>query len=315
MRLNPSESARELGQFFGPELESPPVSRRLQTVSQKPCRREPGGVHGMGNDAISPWLNARGSKGLMGLLAVAAVALVALPAMAQPQVGSGARLDVQYQLQVDETYLLVTVEAKVAGNQGQAVDLDAHPLRLPLLAPMIGGAVLDHGALPNAAQSVEVEGVAPLRVDKQDGGLVVHGKLGAGEVGTARARTVVGFASSHLDLGIVGTANQTWASLVVVMAPPTRVRVAVSRPARVSTAEQGSERLVGASLAQGLQQGETVTFSLDDLPANAAAPRRILSGLALFAAVAAAWYGLRQRRATKSAPLTHADTGRQAEPA
>ncbi|MBI5610721.1 MAG: hypothetical protein HY902_17725 [Deltaproteobacteria bacterium] len=251
----------------------------------------------------------------LALLAVIAATALGRPALAQAQSAAGARLDVQYQAQVDETYLLITVEAKIAGDVGQAIDLDAHPLRLPLLAPMIGGAVLDHGALPNGAQSVEVEGVAPLRVDKQDGGLLVRGTLKAGEVGTARARLVVGFASSHLDLGIVGTGSETWASLVVLMAPPTRVRVAASRPARVSAAEQGNERLVGASLAQGLQRGETATFSLDDLPASPAMPRRVLSGLALFAAVAAAWYGLRQRRRAEAAAASQPGGARQVEPA
>ncbi len=40
----PSESDRKLGQFFVPESGSPADSRQLQTVSQKPYRRESGGV-------------------------------------------------------------------------------------------------------------------------------------------------------------------------------------------------------------------------------------------------------------------------------
>jgi hypothetical protein len=245
---------------------------------------------------------------LVLVVAVATVLATTLAARsAQAQAPGGVRVDVQCQAQVDESYLLVTVEAKITGDGGQAVDLDARPLRLPLLAPVVGGAVLDHGVLPNGAQSVEVEGVAPLRVDKEGGGLLVRGKLKAGEVGTARARMAIGFADSHLELGMVGPGSQTWVSFVVAMSPPTRLKVTVSRPARVSQVEEGNERLTGASLTQGLQPGEMVVFSIDDLPASPAGPRRVLSGLALFAGVVGAWYLLRRVRLPAAVAEPRAD--------
>lgn len=207
----------------------------------------------------------------------------------------GARLEVQAQVQVEETHLLVTVEAKLTGDQGRALDLDRSPLQLPFPAPVIDGVVLDRGTMPSTSQGVDTDAVAPLSIEKANGGFLVRGKLRGGQVGTVRARVMVAFKAAQLRLGIAGVGAATWASFVVMMAPPTRARLSVDRPSRISTYEQGNDRMIGASLAQNLKAGEVAVFELNDLPAQAQAPRRLLSGMAVAMATLFAWLLSRRR--------------------
>jgi hypothetical protein len=244
---------------------------------------------------------------IVGAAIIAAVAAVAVPAIAvaagpagssQAALPIAARIDVQVQLQTAETSLQQDIEARISAMDANGLDLDRTPLAVPLLAPLVRGAVLDHGTFPAASQTVEAEAQPPLKVERHAGGLRLRGQLPPGSVGTVRARTIIGVRDARLALGLRGVAAQTWATVVVLSAAPARVQLQVDQPARVSAAEQGAERLVGAALAQPLRAGEVAVFAVADLPVAARAPQRALAVLAVVAVAAMVWLvGLQRRRA------------------
>lgn len=226
-----------------------------------------------------------------------AVSLSGTAARAEAPAGphGRARVDVQIQLQTGEASLEQSVEARVSATDGAALDFDQSPLLLPLLAPAVSGGVLDHGVVPQSAQTVEAEAAPPLRVERKDGGLWLRGQVARGTVGVVRARTVIGVRRAQLALGLRGVGERTWATVVVLAAAPARVQLAVDRPARVSVVEQGSERLVGAALAQPLGYDEVAVFTVTDLPLAARAPQHALAVLAIVAVALAVWWmGLRR---------------------
>lgn len=227
-----------------------------------------------------------------GIAAILTLAPIAQVHAAGPE---KAKVVAQMQLQVDENNVQATVEARIAADGPEALDLDKAPLQLPMPAPVVGDAVLDRGTLPATARTVEFTADPPLKVEHRAGGLVVRGQLATGQQATVRARMVLGFKAPQLRVGVRGVGAKTWTSLVVMSAAPARIGLQVSKPARISTFEQGNERLVGASLGQPLARDEVAVFQLDDLPATAEAPRKALVSLGVAVTLVACWLIARRR--------------------
>ena len=205
------------------------------------------------------------------------------------------RIDAQLQFSVDEDRITTTVEYRLRNAAGQAIDLTAAPLMLPLPAPLVGGLPLDHGTIPAAAQSVEAEVTGDLKVERKQGGLVAVGVLAPGAEAMVRGRFFLGYKNSTLRLGIRGAGLQTYATVVVASSVPGRTRLATDRAARNLRLEQGDERLVGLAFAQAIGPGEVAVIELADLPAPPAAPRLALTSAAASLAALALFWLLRKK--------------------
>lgn len=246
--------------------------------------------------------------GLAFLLAATVLGLLAPPAFAQPAAGAAVvalpaaptvvvppdriEIDAQAQIRLEEGRLVVQAEYQLKLREPGVATLQAVPLRLPLLAPVVGGVPLDAGLLPVQGQSIEIEQQGSVKVARRAGALEVTGAVSQDQPATVQVRYSIGLHATHVQLGIVGRGPRTWMTVVVQAVAPARVRLAVDRAARVSRFEQGSDRLTGASLARPLQDGEVAIFALADLPGPARNVRQGLLGLAallLVLATATLW--------------------------
>lgn len=205
------------------------------------------------------------------------------------------RIETQVQLSVDEDRLSASLEYSLSNGESHPIDLTAAGFLLPLPAPVVGGAVLDRGSIPAAAQTVEAEVTGDIKVERQRGGLAVVGILAPGAQATVRARYFIGYSDSTLRLGLRGAGKATYATVVVASSVPGRTRLTTDRPARSLRYEQGDERLVGLAMAQPLGPNEVAVLELADLPAPAAAPRRALTSAAVSFGALALWWLLRRR--------------------
>ncbi len=220
-----------------------------------------------------------------------------MPALASPAglAVPAVRIEAQVQLSVDEDRISTSVEYRLTNTESRSIDLTAAGFLLPVPAPLIGGAVLDRGSIPAAAQSVEAEVTGDVKVERKLGGLAVVGTLAPGAEATVRARYMLGYSDSTLRLGLRGAGKQTFATIVVASSVPGRTRLTTDRAARSLRYEQGDERLVGLALAQPIGPNEVVALELADLPAPAAAPRRVLTSAAVSLGALALWWLLRKR--------------------
>lgn len=225
---------------------------------------------------------------LAGLVLAGPAIAATLPVEPTPSVpAEQVEIDGQAQIRLDEGRIFVQSEFHLR-VRGPGIATLKKPLRIPLLAPVVGGVVLDAGVLPMQGQSVEVEQEGKVQIDRRDGGLAVTGTIAQEQPAVVRVRYPVALRNSGLQLGIRGHGRHTWMTVVVQAAPPARVRLAVDQPARLSRFEQGTDRLVGASLARPLTEGEVAIFALEDLPGPPRAVRRGLLGLGAVLAILAA---------------------------
>ena len=211
------------------------------------------------------------------------------------------------QLQVDEDQLTVLQEARFSLDKPGEIHLDRTQLDLGLLVPVVRGAVLDQAAIPAGAQQVEVEGDGSLTAERSAGGVRLRGKLVAGVPALVRTRYSVPFKTSRLDLGYLGRVGSTQVTAYLVAGPPVRVQIAWDHPARPFRFEEGSQRVVAASLAQALRPGEVATLTVLDLPSPPTWPRRVLLGCAGLGALAALSFALALRTRAPSAPAAPGD--------
>jgi len=211
---------------------------------------------------------------LSGMLAMV-LACLPLTALAAPC--SDAVIDAQAQLQTDEGRLTCVLDIQVRHPKGESLECAKTPLLLPLLAPAVGNAVLDAGTLPPTSQHVELQTPDGVVVKKEQGGLLLASDVAAGSAAGLRVRYPIAFVRPDVTLAVRGAAARTWYSVVLQSQPPARLQLRVDQPSRVSRLEQGTERLVGAALAQPLKNGEVARFVLGDLPAEARWPKRWLA--------------------------------------
>ncbi len=197
----------------------------------------------------------------------------------------------QAQLQVGEDSLTVLLESQFRLERAGKLDFDRQVFVLPLLVPAVRGAVLDRGVIPQVTDQITVEAEGALTAQRRDGGLQVRGVLEAGTPAVVRAQYTIPFKASQLGLALQGRAGRTLLTVYVIAAPPVRAQVALDRPSRPIRMEEGTQRVVGAALAQALKPGEVAALTLTDLPAPLVWPQRmllILGALAVLAAVTAA---------------------------
>jgi hypothetical protein len=224
---------------------------------------------------------------LLGMLFATPALATALPVDPTPVLApERVEIDGQAQIRLDEGRVFVQSEYHLRVH-GAGIATLKKPLRIPLLAPVVGGVVLDAGVLPVQGQSVELEQEGKIQIARQNGGLEVTGTITQEQPGVVRVRYPVAVRGTSLRLGIAGRGNHTWMTVVVQGAAPARVRLAVDRPARLSRFEQAADRLVGASLARPLRNGEVAVFALEDLPGPPRTVRRGLLGLGAVLAILA----------------------------
>lgn len=237
-------------------------------------------------------------RALITALLAAVLGLLALPAWAKPGAQAAVvalaaaptlvvaperiEIDAQAQIRLEEGRLAVQAEYHLRLSEPGVATLQAVPLRLPLLAPVVAGVPLDAGLVPAQGQSIEIEQQGKIKVLRRAGGLLVTGAVTQEQPAVVRVRYSIGLHATQVQLGLAGRGPRTTMTLVVQAAAPARVRLAVDRPARVSRLEQGNERVTAATLAQPLPDGEVATFALADLPGP---PRKIRQGLLGLAAV------------------------------
>ena len=229
-------------------------------------------------------------------LTVAGLLAGLVPASAWALPCAEAVIDAQAQIEVDEGRLVCTIDMQIRADDATGLQCAKAPLALPLLVPSVGQTVLDRGTLPPNSQHVEVSAVEGVQIDKRDGALWLASDVTPSQWAGVRLRYPIAFDDATLQLGVRGAGLRTWYSVVIQAQPPARVQLAVQAPARVSRLEQGSERLVGAALAQPLPRGSVATFVVSDLPAAARQPGRALAYAAGAALLLAGGFALRPRR-------------------
>jgi hypothetical protein len=229
----------------------------------------------------------------VGLLAAAAMVLAA-PAAADPAAwATRVSAAVEAQAQADEGRVVVNLSLVLLADGAGPVPLDG--FAVPLLVPVVRGAVVDRGTVPAAAQSVEVEAEGA-QIERKQGALLLQGMATPDSPVRVQVRYMVPAPSPTVQLGLVGRARETQVTVAAGGVAPVRMRIESQRPARVSRVEQGRERLIGATLAQPLAAGEVAVFALRDVPGPPRVLARGLVWVAALAAVAAAlWtWGVRQ---------------------